>query len=199
MTILRTIPESEAEGRVAEWYAADRASLGHVATHTSAMALNPDAVDAFEDLLRSTLDSLGVRRYELITLAAARAIGSGSCLLAHGRKSLTLFERDQLLRIARDHRNAGLDPAEVAMMDFAARLSTDSASMTSDDAATLRAHGFTDRQIIDIAIAAGARNFYSRTLHALGVAVDVPPDLDPELRAALWDGAERLSESSRTG
>ncbi len=38
--------------------------------------------------MKAVVADLGFRRYELVTLAAARAIGSESCLLAHGRKSL---------------------------------------------------------------------------------------------------------------
>lgn len=188
MTILRTISDDEATGVVAELYEADRASLGYVASHTRAMALNPEAVRGFEAVVRSVVGSLGMRNYELVTLAAAKALGSRACRLAHGRKSLAYLDAGELLRVARDHRTAGLSPTEVAMMDFAERMSTDSASMTEADAAELRAHGFTDRQIVDIAVAAGARNLYSRALHALGVEPDVPPDLDPELRDALVDG-----------
>ena len=62
------------------------------------------------------------------------------------------------------------------------------AAMTEQDAATLRAHGFSDREIVDIALAAGARNLYSRSLHALGVEVDVPRGLEPALHDALLAG-----------
>ena len=49
----------------------------------------------------------------------------------------------------------------------------------------LRDNGFTDRQIVDIALAAGVRNFFSRTLQALAVPVEDVPGLSPELTAAL--------------
>lgn len=85
----------------------------------------------------------------------------------------------------RDYRTAGLSEAEVAMMDFAAALSRDSAAMTDADSQRLRDVGLTDREILDIALAAGMRNFFSRTLHALAVEVDVPPGLTPELVGAI--------------
>ncbi|MBO9578963.1 MAG: carboxymuconolactone decarboxylase family protein, partial [Microbacteriaceae bacterium] len=150
-----------------------------------AFSVHPEAYQAYEAVIKTVFGSLGLRHYELVTLAAARAIGSRECLLAHGRKSLGVFDEAQLVRIARDYRDAGLTEAEVAMMAFAERLSGDSASMTEEDSQTLRDHGFTDRQILDIAMAAGARNMYSRVLHALGVRLDVPPGLTPELQAAL--------------
>lgn len=50
--------------------------------------------------------------------------------------------------------------------------------------------GLSDDEIVDITIAAAARNFSSRSLHALGVAVDVPPSLSSELAEALLSGAD---------
>ncbi|WP_395638283.1 peroxidase-related enzyme [Pseudolysinimonas sp.] len=188
MTILRTPDESEVAGLAAELYAEDREHLGYVPSHTRAMALNPEAVRAFEALIKSVAPGLGMRRYELVTLAAAGALRSTACRLAHGQKSLKYIDAGELERIARDFRTAGLPADEVAMMEFAERLSLDSSAMTEADAATLRDHGFSDREIVDITIAAAARNFYSRSLHALGVEVDVPPKLEPDLREALLAG-----------
>lgn len=190
MTILHTAAESEVSGLAAELYSEDRAAIGYVPSRTRVMALNPEAVRAFQALIKSIAPGLGMRRFELVTLAAAGAIGSAACRLAHGRKSLKFIDPDELERIARDFRAAGLPAEEVAMMEFAERLSRDSSAMTAQDAATLREHGFSDREIVDIALAAAARNFYSRALHALGVEPDVPPTLSPELRDALLAGME---------
>lgn len=191
MSIIRTPEPADVTGDAAALYAADLAHLGYVPSHTRVMANNPAAVAAFEDLIRASLRTMDLRRYELVTLAAARALRSHACLLAHGRKSLSVFGEEQLERIARDYRSAGLSDAEVAMMAYAERLSGDSSTMTTDDAAALRDAGFNDDEIVDITIAAAARNFYSRSLHALGVAVDVPPSLSPELAEALLSGADR--------
>jgi len=188
MTILTTPADDEVTGLAAELYAEDLEDFGYVPPHTRVMALNPEAVRAFEALIRSVAPGLGMRRYELVTLAAAGAIGSGACRLAHGNKSLKYIDPDELERVARDFRTAGLPPEEVAMMEFAERLSRDSSTMTERDAVVLREHGFSDREIVDIALAAAARNFYSRSLHALDVEVDVPPGLDPQLKDALLAG-----------
>jgi uncharacterized peroxidase-related enzyme len=188
MTAIHTPSEAEVDGAAARLYADDRESLGYVASHTRATALNPDAVAAFEQLVRSVVPSLGMRRYELITLAAAGALGSTACRAHHGLKALGFIDADELERIARDYRTAGLPREEVAMMAFAERLSGDSATMTQADAAELQRLGFSDREIVDIAFAAAARNFYSRSLHALGVEPDIPPALPTSLRDALLAG-----------
>jgi uncharacterized peroxidase-related enzyme len=125
------------------------------------------------------------RRYELVTLAAADAIESQHCRLAHGKKSLTYIDEQELTAIARDYTAAGLTEAEVAMMEFAAQVSGDSASITDADTARLRELGFSDRDIVDITLAAAARNYFSRALQALGAEVDVPSGLSEPLTEAL--------------
>ena len=71
-------------------------------------------------------------------------------------------------------------------MAFAEKLATDAPSMTDDDSRRLREAGFSDEEIVSVALAAGFRCFFSKVLQALAVDVDeVTPGLDPELRDAL--------------
>jgi uncharacterized peroxidase-related enzyme len=185
MSILKTVSEADATGDVATLYDEDLDDIGYVPSHTRVMALNPEAVRAFENLIRTVAFPLGKRNYELVTLAAARRLRSQHCLLAHGRKSLSLFAEPDLIRIAEDYRNAGLTEAEIAMMAFAEKLSTAASEMTDVDSQSLRDVGFSDSDILNITLAAAARNYYSRAIQALAVDVDVPPDLSPELKSAL--------------
>ncbi|RAN77958.1 carboxymuconolactone decarboxylase [Bacillus sp. SRB_336] len=185
MSIIETTPDSTAAGPVARIYADDLQALGYVPSHTRAMAVNPEALAAWRALQAAIAGSLGVRRYELVTLAAARGLGSTACLLAHGKKALNFMTEDELIRVAHDYRTAGLSREDVAMMDFAVKLSTRSATMDDGDSQSLRDAGFSDREIVDIALAAAARNYFSRALQALAVDVDVPPGLGTELQDAL--------------
>jgi alkylhydroperoxidase family enzyme len=57
--------------------------------------------------------------------------------------------------------------------------------MTDADSQELRDLGFSDRQIVDITLAAAARNYFSRTLQALAVPLDEVPGLSPALTDAL--------------
>ena len=57
--------------------------------------------------------------------------------------------------------------------------------MTDADSQSLRDNGFTDRQIVDIALAAAARNFFSRALQALNVPVEDVPGISPHVAEAL--------------
>jgi uncharacterized peroxidase-related enzyme len=185
MSIFATTPESQAFGLRAKIYDDDIQSRGYVAKFTKELAVNPEAYAAFEALIGAITKNMDLRRYQLVTLAAAQALGSTHCRLAQGVKALRAIEEDELVLIAQDYRNAGLPPAEVAMMEYAEKLSTDAVAMTDADTLELRDHGFTDREILDITLAAGAQNYQSRVLQAIAAEVDVPTELSPQLRSAL--------------
>lgn len=161
---------------------------GFVWDHTRVMSLNPEAFTAWRQMLSAISSGLGLRRFELITLAAASGTRSPHCRLAHGAKSLKLFTPEQLLLIAIDYHRAGLPEAEVLMMDFAYRIGTDPTGITDTDTLALRNAGFSDREIVDITLAAAARNYYSRAIQALGVVIEVPSALSKELAEALVRG-----------
>ncbi|WP_394553551.1 carboxymuconolactone decarboxylase family protein [Agromyces sp. MMS24-JH15] len=188
--IIATTPEAEATGEVADLYEAERRETGYIPSHTFAMAVNPAAFAGFQQIVKSTVGTLGLRRYELVTLAAARGRGSRHCRLAHGAKVLAkgVAEAPQLERIALDYAHADLSDAEVAMMRFAEKAASDASSMTDADSLELRAHGFSDREIADIAIAAAVRVYLGTLLQSLAVDVDEPPSLGEELREALVRG-----------
>ena len=185
--IISTPEIDGATGHVAEMYEGDLRGDGFVFAHTRAMAVNPEAHQAFEDIVRAIVPSIGLRNYELATLGAARAVGSSHCLLAHGRKSLRAgaLDEDQLAQLARDGAEADLDDTDLAVIAYAEKLSTDAATMTDADTQRLRDVGFTDRQIVDITLSAAVRNYFSRALQALAVPVDDVPGLTPALVAAL--------------
>lgn len=185
--IISTPEPATAAGAVEGMYQDDLDEFGMVFAHTRAMALNPDAYAAFEALIRSVVPSIGMRTYELATLAAAAAVGSPHCLLAHGYKTVRagILDEEQLERVARGAGDADLTPQDRAVMRYAARLSTDAAAMGDADSEALRAVGFTDRQIVDITVAAAARNMLSRTLLALAVPTEDVPGLSPRLADAL--------------
>ena len=190
MAIITAPSQAESTGLTARLYADDIRALGHVASHTGILALNPEAYAAGDALFDAISGAMDPRRYELVTLAAALALGSEHCRLAHGQKALDLFGREALERIARDYASAGLSPAEVEMMRFAEKVSTSAASMTDADSQRLRDAGFDDREIVNIALAAAARNYLSRAIQSLAIPVDRSP-LDEGLRRALLDGIGR--------
>jgi uncharacterized peroxidase-related enzyme len=116
-------------------------------------------------------------------------------MLAHGAVLRSnIFSADEVEAIARDHRTAGLTPAEVAMMSFAQKVTLNAYQVGPEDIEELRHHGFSDEEVLDIVLVAAARSFYSKVLDAVGAEPD--PDyatLPPKLREALAIGRPFLS------
>jgi uncharacterized peroxidase-related enzyme len=193
--IIETPPADSADPGVAAMYADDLADGGVIFAHTRAMAVNPAAYAAFEQLVRALVPSVGPRLYEIATLAAARAVGSPHCVLAHARRAieidaLTPAQVEDLGAAA-----AGFTEAEAAVVRFAERLTLAPTDMDDDDSRELRELGFSDRQIVDLALIAAARNFFSRALQALAVPVEQMPRLDAALAERLL--AQLPSASAR--
>jgi uncharacterized peroxidase-related enzyme len=134
----------------------------------------PAVYAAWQGLNGSIKATMDPRRYELATLAAARALRSSYCTLAHGSVMLDqgLASADELEALAADHRAAGLSETEVAVMDLAEQVAVDATSVTQDDVDRLRSLGLTDPEIVDVVAAATARCFFSKTLDALGARAD---------------------------
>ena len=134
-----------------------------------AFAERPDVYVAWTQLNGAIKAGMDLRRYELATLAAARRLRSSYCCLAHGS---VLAERfgEPVREIAIDHRAAGLDDVDVAVMDLAERVVDDATSIGEADLQRLRDLGLSEPEIMDVVLAAAARCFFSKTLDALGVA-----------------------------
>ena len=189
---LETIGEEAAEGRVAEIYAAARAANGFVMEATRCFTTRPDLLPLLTDLVGGIREgfSLGPRAWRLITFVAARHIPSTYCSLVYGQQLIAdLGSREAVLAVQRDFRTAGLDGREVEMLAYAERITTDAAAITERDIGRLRAAGFSDRNICDIALCAGWRSFVSRFFDAVGAAPEPAYlDADPAFRTALTVG-----------
>jgi alkylhydroperoxidase family enzyme len=156
--------------------------------HEAAFAERPEVYAAWGQLNSAIKAGMDLRRYELVTLAAARRLRSSYCCLAHGT---VLHERfgEPVLDIALDHRTAGLDEIDVAVMDLAERVVDDATSIGEADLQRLRDLGLSETEIMDVVLAAAARCFFSKTLDALDVRPDASyRELEPQLRDALVVG-----------
>ncbi|MBW8482948.1 carboxymuconolactone decarboxylase family protein [Actinomadura parmotrematis] len=192
MSYLRT-PLEGVDEEIDRLYAADRETLGDVANYTRVFALRPDVYAAWQRLSASVKEGMDLRRYELATLAAARRLRSSYCGLAHGGVLRDRFyDAGTVERLATDHREAGLDPADVAVMDFAGKVAGDAPSITEEDVAELRRHGLADEEVFQVVLAAAARCFFSTVLDAVGAEPDARfrASVEPSLRAALTFGRD---------
>ena len=190
MAFIRTIAPADAQGPVREMYQHINGQLGYIPNWAQALSLRPGVRDGWIALLKSIQANLSVRSYELATLAAARAVRSSYCSLAHGSVLATkVLDGPAVTAIMKDAPDSPLEPRERAMMAFAEKVALDADRITAADIDGLRAHGYRDEEIFDLAAAAAARCFFSKLMDALGVQADASfHDLDPALRQALTVG-----------
>jgi uncharacterized peroxidase-related enzyme len=190
MAFIKTVPVDQATGEVQEMYARNQAKLGYVPNYCKVFSHRPHVMAAWGQFLASIRTHLDPRRYELITLAAARALRSSYCMLAHGTVLRhEFYSADKLRAIADDFTTTDLAPAEMAMMRFAEKVVRDAAAITRADVQALREQGFADAEIFDIAATAAARCFFSKLLDALGAEPDAAYlQLEADLRQQLTIG-----------
>ncbi len=75
-------------------------------------------------------------------------------------------------QIKRDYRAAALDPADRQMLDYAVKLTRSPGAMVEEDVEQLRAHGFSDRAILDVAQVVAYYAYVNRIADGLGVALE---------------------------
>ena len=154
-------------------FSSDMARLGYVANYTKVFALRPEAYAAWQQLAGEIKRGMDERLYELVTIAAAKQLGSQYCLAAHARALGGRFYDDATVRkIVADHRSAGLDPLDVTIMDFAERAATAPDAIRQKDVTALRATGLSDVEIMQVVLAVAARRFFTSVLHATGTEPD---------------------------
>ena len=120
-----------------------------------AMAHRPDELRAFfayHDALMEKDSGLSKAEREMIVVATSGQNGCLYCVVAHGA-ILRIRAKDPLLadQVAISHRKANISERQMAMLDFALKVSLNSAKLVEADYDAVRAHGFTDEDIWDIA------------------------------------------------
>jgi uncharacterized peroxidase-related enzyme len=191
MTFIATVAPGEAIGATAELYAGEQQVFGFLPNFVRAFSLRPEVYSAWKQLNGAVKAGMELRRYELATIAAARELRSSYCTLAHGSVLMDrgLLEPEALRALVSDHRGAGLDEVDVAVMDLAAKVARDATSVEQGDIDRLRSLGLSDQDILDVVLAAAARCFFSKVLDALCAEPDAKyGQLDPALRDVLTVG-----------
>ena len=189
---LQTIEEDEATGRVAEIYEKQKAQLGFVMEAAKCFTARPDLLPIytdFSDRIRAGF-SLGLREWRLITLIAAKQIPSTYCSHVYGKQLIDdLGSKEAVLAVQSDFRKAGLPDKDVAMLSYAEKVAQDASGISQADIDALRAAGFSDRQISDIALCAAFRCFVSRFFDAVGAGTEPAfIDSDESFRSAMTVG-----------
>lgn len=143
-----------------------------------AYAIHVDKLNAFTALYNDLMlaeSGLSKLEREMIAVAVSSVNRCFYCLVAHGQ-AVRQLSGDPILgeRLAFNYRTADLEPRQRAMLDFAVKMTEASYRIEEADRAALREHGFTERDIWDIAAVAG---FYNMT-NRMASALDMRPNDD---------------------
>jgi uncharacterized peroxidase-related enzyme len=152
----------------------------------------PDLLPIYTDFIEKVRAgfSLGIREWRLITLIAAKHIPSTYCSYVYGEQLIAdLGSKEAVMAVQRDFRTAGLPDRDVEMLAYAEKITRDASQVSQADIDRLRAVGFTDQQICDIALCASFRCFVSRFFDAVGAGPEaVYIDDDAQFRKAMTVG-----------
>jgi uncharacterized peroxidase-related enzyme len=150
--------------------------LGFVPNVLEAYAFDNGKLKAFiamaDDLMLGE-SGLSKLEREMIAVAVSAVNHCHYCLTAHGA-ALRQRAGDPVLgeRVAQNYRAAELAPRHKAMLDFAVKLTEAPDKIEEADRQALRAAGFADRDIWDIAAVAAFYNMSNR----LAAATDMRPN-----------------------
>jgi len=119
------------------------------------LAHRPDefrAFFAYHDALMEKESGLTKAEREMIVVATSSANQCHYCVIAHGA-ILRIRAKNPLIadQIAVNYRKADITPRQLAMLDFAMKVSTEANKVSEADFADVARHGFSDDDIWDIA------------------------------------------------
>lgn len=173
MAFLEGVAPESASGLVAELYEEDLANLGYVANYSRLFSLRPEVYRAWKTLIGAVRGNMRLRRYELTTIAAAAALRCSYCVVAHGAVlASSFFTPEQVVVLARDFHDAGLEPVDVAIMELAQKVALRAHEVTEEDVDRLRRLDLSDTEIFDVVLVAAARAFFSKSLDAMAAEPD---------------------------
>ncbi len=150
--------------------------FGFVPNVVKALSHRPAELRAFlayNDAVMNKESGLSEADKEMIIVAFSAKNGCLYCVQSHGAslrlKSGNPYVADQ---VAINYKEADITERELAMLDYAMKVSFDSASLNKSDSVTLKGHGFSDEDIWDIAAITAFYNMSNRMMSFLAVHPD---------------------------
>jgi len=189
MPFIDTIPDAEIGDDVRAMYARQASFWGFVPNYAKVFCYRPAIMDHWAALQVEIKRSMGRRRFEIVTFAAATALRSTLCSLAHGKTLTEFFSSDDVAAIAQDKTPASWSAVEIEIVRFAKLVARDASAVVQQDVERLKQLGLTDAEIFDISAAAGARAFWTKILESLGVAPEPSLlEMNPDFKQAMAVG-----------
>jgi uncharacterized peroxidase-related enzyme len=170
VTALNLPPVDPLPDDTAAYFALCEEKLGLVPNVLRAYAFDIEKLNTFTALYNDLMlgqSGLTKLEREMIAVVVSSVNHCHYCLVAHGA-AVRELSGDPALgdTLVANYRAAALDARTRAMLDFAVRLTEASSRIDEADRAALGAHGFSDRDIWDIASVAAFFNMTNRVASA---------------------------------
>jgi uncharacterized peroxidase-related enzyme len=169
-----TIPdEATLDDDLRKLFAKATENLGFVPNVFIAYTIRPERFrrwfNHFRDIMQGDSELTPAER-EMISVVVSAENHCLYCLVAHGA-DLRVALQDPVLgdRITFDYRRAGLNERTTAMLDYVVKITREPVECEEADIERLRAVGFSDETIFDIAETAAMYNFTNRLASATGM------------------------------
>lgn len=179
MSWIEEIPPAAAQGVLRTLYDDLQHKRGKVSNILQVHSLRPASMQAHLNLYMDLMfapGGLSRKQREMIAVVVSRENRCDYCV-AHHLDALARFVKDPALLAAISSgadagELAGLHPVDRALLDYAARLTREPASMCAGDVQALREVGLADADILLANLIVAYFNFVNRIALGLGVAFD---------------------------
>ena len=196
MAFINTITPDDATGPTREMYERQQTSYGYVPNYAKVFGHRPEVMVRWGRLLAEIRRPMDDRLFELATFAAAFELKNTACSLAHGQQLAKFINEEGVQALAAGETDGVITEAEIAVLNFATKVAREASTVSQQDVDTLRAHGYSDAEVFDIATTVAGRSFLAKILDALGVETDVTAmDMSEAFREAVTVGRPICRES----
>ncbi|WP_340108406.1 peroxidase-related enzyme [Pikeienuella sp. HZG-20] len=173
LTALNLPQESPLPEDIQKYYDICQEKLGLVPNVLAAYGFSAERLRAFSQMYNALMlaeSDLSKAEREMIAVAVSAENHCLYCLVAHGA-ALRQLTGDPVLAdtIAANYRHAKITPRQRAMLDFAVKMTKASATIEEEDREALRAAGFSNRAIWDVAEVAAFFNMTNRMSSAVAM------------------------------
>jgi uncharacterized peroxidase-related enzyme len=190
------VDPAEAKGKVAELYEKVQQGRGSATVPATALVLSlrPEAGIAKDDLRNAVVDdnTLGSQWTDLVNIAVSGLNACAYCASAHAGTLIRQHGTDpeEAVALYRDWRSVPHSDKEMAMLEYAEKLTYSPWAMTDEDLDELRAAGFSEENIVDIVLVTAYRNFINRVHIALGLSPEGMKQRMPNVVDAILEETE---------
>ncbi len=173
MAWIRVIGEDEADDELRAAFERVKGKRGKLSNIMAVHSLRPEAMTAHMDLYLATMFSrsdLSREEREMIAVVVSTSNRCPYCIRHHA-EALGHYWRDpeRLARFVEDREAVDVGPKMTVALEYAQKLTETPENVIEEDIESLRTAGFSDEDILSIALIVAYFNFVNRIVLGLGV------------------------------